>query len=185
MGGRIVIRRRSQEASVPDAVRAVARGLAAGLPLGDAFRRGADAVDARTAEMMRCCCRALDDGEPLATALGPLREVDGGDVAAAAIDLHQELGGDLVAALHGVAEGLADRERLRVEARAITAQARVASRIVPLAPVAALGMLAVLAPTSARSLVTDPIGLGILVLAASMTLVALVLVRRIARGAGL
>ncbi len=104
---------------------------------------------------------------------------------AGAIELHQELGGDLVTALLGLAEGLADRERLRLEARALTTQARFAARIVPLAPLGAFAMLAVLAPSSAGALLGEPVGLALLGIAASLTLLALVLLRRIARGAGL
>ena len=172
-------------ASMPDAARAVARGLAAGLPLADAFRRGGDAVDADTAEVMLRCARGLDDGDPLVSALAPLEDCDGGPLVAAAIDLQHELGGDLVSSLSGIAEGLADRERLRLEARAATAQARMAARIVPLAPVAALLMLLVLSPAAAGTLVASGAGLAILGVSAALTLLALVALRRIARGAGL
>ena len=80
---------------------------------------------------------------------------------------------------------LADRERLRLEARAATAQARMAARIVPLAPVAALLMLLVLSPSAAGTLVASGAGLAILGVSAALTLLALVALRRIARGAGL
>jgi tight adherence protein B len=170
---------------MPDAARAVARGLAAGLPLADAFRRGSDAVDSETAAVMLRCARALEEGDPLAVALAPLADCDGGALVAAAIDLQHELGGDLVASLSGIAEGLADRERVQLEGRAATAQARVAARIVPLAPVAALLMLFALSPGAAGALVGSGAGLAILGVSGALTLVALVALRRIARGAGL
>lgn len=172
-------------ASLPDAARAIARGLSAGLPLADAFARGSEAVDPCTASVLRDCAAALDAGDATTTALAPLRAHRGGAVLAGAIELHQELGGDLVTALLGLAEGLADRERLRLEARALTTQARFAARIVPLAPLGAFAMLAVLAPSSAGALLGEPVGLALLGIAASLTLLALVLLRRIARGAGL
>ena len=171
--------------AMPDIARAVARGLAAGLPLSEAFRRGGDTVDAASADVMRDCARGLDGGEPLPSALTALRACDGGPLVAAAIDLHHELGGDLVAALSGIAEGLSDRERLRLEAQAATAQARVASRIVPLAPVVAVLMLFVLSPAAARSLVGSGAGIAILGVSAALTLVALAALQRIARGAGI
>lgn len=104
---------------------------------------------------------------------------------AGAIELHQELGGDLVASLMGLAEGLADRERLRLEARAATAQARIAARIVPLAPVASLVMLLAIAPGAAHALLASAPGLLIIGAAGAMTALAVVLLRRIAAGAGL
>jgi Flp pilus assembly protein TadB len=101
------------------------------------------------------------------------------------IELHQELGGDLVASLAAVAEGLADRERLRLEAEVATAQARLAARIVPLAPVVSLGFLGALAPSALAALFTTAPGLAILGVSAGLTCVALFLLRRIARAVGL
>ena len=55
-------------ASLPDAARAIARGLSAGLPLADAFARGSEAVDACTAAVLRDCAAALDAGDATTTA---------------------------------------------------------------------------------------------------------------------
>ena len=172
-------------ACLPDVARALARGTAAGLPLSDAFARGADAVDSEGGAAMRHCADALRAGHPTSVALQSLETFPGGRMLVAAIDLHQELGGDLVASLMGLAEGLADRERLRLEARAATTQARIAARIVPLAPVGSLVMLLAIAPGSARVLLGSPPGLALIGVAGAITAVAVVLLRRIARSAGL
>ncbi|MFM9123830.1 MAG: hypothetical protein ACKOSO_01320, partial [Actinomycetota bacterium] len=114
-----------------------------------------------------------------------LAERPGGRAVGGAIERHADLGGDLVASLFAVAEGLADRERLRLEARAQTAQARIAARAIPLAPLASLALLGVLAPSALGALVTTAPGLAVLAVAGGLTLVALVLLRRIAAGVGL
>ena len=124
---------------LPDVARALARGFAAGLPLVDAFARGADGIDGAGGVAMRLCAD----------------------------------------------EGLADRERLRLEARAATAQARIAARIVPLAPIASLAMLLVIAPASAHALLATPPGVAIIGVASVMTGLAVMVLRRIAHGAGL
>lgn len=172
-------------ARLPDVARALARGTAAGLPLVEAFARGADAVDGPARTMMEQCAESLRSGASTHVALRPLAELSGGSLLVGAIELHQELGGDLVASLSGIAEGLADRERLRLEARAATAQALIAARIVPLAPAASLLMLLVIAPSSAQALLSSRPGLMILGVAGALTVVAIVLLRRISRGAGL
>jgi tight adherence protein B len=172
-------------ACLPDVARALARGTSAGLPLADAFARGADAVDGFGGEAMRDCAGELRAGQPVRNAMRGLEDMPGGRLLVGAIELHQELGGDLVTSLAGLAEGLADRERLRLEARAATAQARIAARIVPLAPLASLAMLLVIAPASAHALFASAPGLAILGTAATLTGIAVLLLRRIARGAGL
>ncbi|MGI9188086.1 MAG: type II secretion system F family protein [Gaiellales bacterium] len=180
--------RRSAGASgacLPDIARSLARGTAAGLPLGDAFQRGADAVDGEGGSVMRRCADELRAGHPSRVALASLERVDGGRLLVGAIELHLELGGDLVASLNGLAEGLADRERLRLEAHAATAQARIAARIVPVAPLASLVMLVAIAPASAHALVASAPGLAIIGVSATLTGIAVLVLRRIARGAGL
>lgn len=178
-------RRAAAVVELPEIARVLARGSAAGLPLADALARGADALDGASAECMRRSAEELKAGHPTRASLRTLEEVAGGRLLVGAIELHHELGGDLVASLHGIAEGLADRERLQLEARAATAQARIAARIVPLAPLGSLAMLLVVAPASARALLGSAAGLAILGTAGALTLIALVLLRRIAHAAGL
>ncbi len=170
---------------LPDVARALARGVSAGLPLVDALARGADAMEGALAETMRACAAELRAGHPTRASLQPLESLAGGAMLVGAIELHQELGGDLVASLNGIAEGLADRERLQLEARAATAQARIAARIVPLAPLASLLMLVALAPASADVLLRSAPGLALIGIAGAMTGVAMLLLRRIAARAGL
>lgn len=181
-----LIRDRSESGScLPDVARALARCTAAGLPLTEAFARGADAVEGEGSTAMQRCADELRAGHPTASALQPLEAFSGGRMLAGAIELHLEVGGDLVASLMGFAEGLADRERLRLEARAATAQARIAARIVPLAPVGSLVMLLAISPASAGTLLGSPPGLAIIGVAGALTALAVVLLRRIARSAGL
>jgi tight adherence protein B len=165
---------------LPEAARAIARASSAGLPLVDAIERSAEAVDAEAAALLREAARRLRAGQPIGAALVDVADVPGGRVLVGAIELHEEIGGDLVASLGAIAEGLADRERLRLEARAMTAQARIAARVVPLAPCASLLVLAVLTPEALRELVTTVPGLAILGASAGLTGVALLLLRRIA-----
>ena len=89
---------------------------------------------------------------PATSALAPFSAASGGALVAGAVVLHEELGGDLARGLHALADGLADRARLEGELRAVTAQARLAARLVPLVPVAAAGMLAVASPASVEPL---------------------------------
>jgi tight adherence protein B len=116
-------------------------------------------------------------------ALAPLGAAPGGGLIAGAVALNAELGGDLVTALRALGDGLADRDRLRRELAASTAQARFAGRVVPVVPLAALALLWLMSPASVRPLLTTSIGLAVCATSAGLTLAALVAMRRILAGA--
>ena len=187
-----VLRRRRERATraaltrdLPELARAIARCCAAGLPLADALARAGDAVADEGAVLLREAAEAVRAGHSTHSALAPIGALPGGALLVGAIELHGEVGGDLVASLSAIAEGLADRERLRLEAHAATAQARVAAKFVPLAPVVSLGFLAILAPDALVSLVSTVPGLTILGVAGGLTGLALLILRQIAREVGL
>lgn len=179
-------RRRTDAAlarSLPEIARAIARGSAAGLPLAGAVARAAEAVEPEAAEPLAEIAADLAAGVPVGAACDRLREVPGGSLVVGAILLHGELGGDLVRSLAAIAEGVAERERLQAELRAATAQARIAARAVPLAPLASLAMLGALAPEALVALFTTRAGLALIAVAALAVGVSHLLVRRIARAA--
>jgi tight adherence protein B len=166
-------------AQLPDVARALARGVAAGLPLPDACSRAAAALDEPAGGVLRGVAGALLAGTPAPAALAPLAAVPGGPLMVGAVVLHDELGGDLAHGLHALADGLADRERLRAELLAVTAQARLAARLVPVVPLAAAGMLAAASPASIGPLVGTPLGHAVLGASGALTLLGLALIRRV------
>ncbi len=169
-------------AQLPDLARALARAYAAGLPLATACERAADALEEPAAGVLRSGAVAAARGRPAAEVLTPLVAVEGGALVRAAVAVCDEVGGDLVRALEAVAKALQQRERLRGEIAVATAQARFAARVVPIVPVAALGLLAVLSPTALRPLLTTPAGWLVLAASAALDLLALVVLRHIERG---
>jgi len=176
-------RSRRLAGQLPDVARALARGVAAGLPLADACVRAGAALDEPASAVLCDAAGALHAGAPAPTALAPLSAVPGGALVVGAVVLHEELGGDLAHGLHALADGLADRERLQGELLAVTAQARLAARLVPVVPVAAAGMLAAASPASIGPLVGTPLGHAVLGASGLLTLIGLALVRRILREA--
>jgi len=169
--------------ALPEIARAIARGCAAGLPLDGAVARAAEAVEPEAAEPLAEIAADLAAGVPVAAAFGRLHAIPGGSLVVGSILLHGELGGDLVRSLAAIAEGVAERERLHAELRAATAQARIAARAVPLAPLLSVAMLGVLAPEALVALFTTRAGLALLTVAGLAVGVSHLLVRRIARAA--
>jgi tight adherence protein B len=171
------------DGELPTIARALARALAAGLPVAPALRRAADAVDERSAAALERAAQRIVAGEEPEAALLELGDGAPARLLRAAIAVNVELGGDLVHALEALAEGLADRERLRGELEVATAQSRMTARIVPGVPLASLAMLAMTDRSSLRGLLTTGPGLAIVSLSFSLTVVGLVAVNRILGGA--
>ena len=104
--------------------------------------------------------------------------------AAAAISLQLRAGGDLPALLRSLARRLDERRGVNAEIRALTAQARLSARVVPLLPVAGLAVAALLDAGAVRLLLTTAPGLAIVAVGAVLDLVGLLAIRAIARGIG-
>ena len=100
------------------------------------------------------------------------------------ISLQLRAGGDLPALLRSLARRLDERRGVNAEIRALTAQARLSARVVPLLPVVGLALAALLDAGAVRLLLTTAPGLAIVAVAAVLDLVGLLAIRAIARGIG-
>ena len=124
---------RALERELPDALRRVAAELGAGRTADRALvaaaaggRRGRRGVRARRAARSGA---ARTSPRRSAAALGQRARF-----AAAAISLQLRAGGDLPALLRSLARRLDERRGVNAEIRALTAQARLSARVVPLLP---------------------------------------------------
>lgn len=101
-------------------------------------------------------------------------------VVVTAIHVQRHAGGDLAAALEHLGRTMVERERLRRELRAATAQARFTSTLVVALPVVVVLGLAVVAPSAVAVLVASPAGLTVLGVSAALQAAGVVAIRRIA-----
>lgn len=189
-GALIRTRRRRHAAAIGRAAPTLARTLADLVSSGQA-PRGALALAARDtggalgAELERTA-GDLGAGATTEAALERLRrrarrpEID---AIAVAILLHRQAGGDLPAALRGIAGAGEASVRLEADARAATAQARLTGQIVCGLPLAAAALAEIARPGTLGDLLAAPLS-GPLLLAAGITQVAALLaIRRLARPA--
>jgi tight adherence protein B len=175
-------RERALERELPDALRRVAAELGAGRT-ADRALVAVGAAGGAAAEAFAFAGRRAAAGEDiaaaLAAALGPRARF-----AAAAISLQLRAGGDLPALLRSLARRLDERRGVNAEIRALTAQARLSARVVPLLPVVGLALAALLDAGAVRLLLTTAPGLAIVAAGAVLDLVGLLAIRAIARGIG-
>jgi len=189
-GALVRARRRRHAAAVGRAAPGLARTLADLISSGQA-PRGALALAARGAggalgaEVGRMGAD-LDAGATTEDALERLRKRAGRpeiDAIAVAILLHREAGGDLPAALRGVAGAAEASARLEADARAATAQARLTGQIVCGLPLAAAALAELARPGTIGDLLAAPLSGSLLLAAGVMQAGALFAIRRLARPA--
>lgn len=121
-----VARRRRDRvvAQLPDLVRHLAAGARAGLSLSGSLLHAANDIGEPTASELRRVVTAIELGTLPAAAVEQLAERLGSpdiDVLTNALAIQQRSGGDLVALLSRLADGLEAARRARREVRAITA----------------------------------------------------------------
>jgi tight adherence protein B len=173
---------RALERELPDALRRVAAELGAGRTADRALvavGAGGGVAGEAFALAGRRAAAGEDIAAALAAALGQRARF-----AAAAVSLQLRAGGDLPALLRSLARRLDERRGVNAEIRALTAQARLSARVVPLLPVVGLALAALLDAGAVRLLLTTAPGLAIVAVGGVLDLAGLLAIRAIARGIG-
>jgi tight adherence protein B len=99
--------------------------------------------------------------------------------AVMAIRIQREVGGNLAELLDTVSDTMMQRERLRLEIKALTAEARFSGWILGIFPVAFAGVLYVIQPTYMSVLFSEQIGIMAIIAACVMTFAGFVWLRKI------
>jgi len=165
----------------PDAVRSMADGLRSGMNLrqaiGLAAGEAARPLDAELAAVIH----ENDVGVPLDEALTSFCErcpVPGADLMALTTSVAARTGADLAPILDGIVEAARDRERLRRELRAATAQGRLTAAVVGALPFAFLLVLGAGARGEVHVLLHEPIGWALLAAGGTLEAVGFLWIRR-------
>ena len=166
-----------------DAIRGLAAELAAGRTLDRALARVGSSLTTATGTAFARAAPRVARGEPIGPSLArELSQSRRASYACAALDLHAQTGGDLGRLLRGMATTRDERRRVDAEIRALTAQARFTSVIVPALPVAGLLLLAVVDSDGATRLFTSDAGIAIVGIALALDVLGAWLIRRVSQG---
>lgn len=175
-------RLRTFEEQLPDTLKMVAGSLRAGFSL----LQGVDAVAKEAAEPTRKeLARVFAEarlGRSLEDALGDAAaRMQSRDLAWAvmAIRLQREVGGNLAELLDTVAETMSERDRLRREVRALTAEGRMSGVVLGIFPPVFGVILYVIRPHYIDMLIHDGMGIAAIVAAACMSVVGFFWLRKI------
>jgi tight adherence protein B len=160
--------------------------MSSSLRAGHSVLRALDAVSrdtqAPTSEEFSRVVNETRVGRDVNDALDEVAQRTGSDDFAwmvQAIAIHREVGGNLAEVLDRVGTTIRERNELRREARALSAEGRVSGIVLLVMPVAVTGLLFVVAPASMAKLTGSGSGLVLLVIAASLMAVGAVWLKKI------
>jgi tight adherence protein B len=175
---------RELRAGAAGAARALADAVGAGHAIRGAIAVAAGGVTGAAGNELRATARALELGDPTAAALEALqrRAADPAwDAVAAGILLQRDAGGDLAGMLRDQAAALEAADRIEREARTATAQARFTARLVLVLPLGAAVVAELASPGLIGGLLTHPLSVWLVAMAAALQAAAIVAVSRLAR----
>lgn len=175
--------RREAIAALPDALRRLSAELAAGRTLERALRSTAASIPPPLGPALARASREVSAGEAIDVALErALPPDEASTLLAAAFGLQRRLGGDLPRLCRELARTLEDRLRVESDVRALTAQARFSAAVVPLLPPLGLAGLFAMQPAGVSRLLTSPLGLLVVAVAAALNLAGALAIRRLVQG---
>jgi tight adherence protein B len=170
----------------PVAARAIADALSGGhsAPAAIALAAQAGAVSGAAGRELRSIAGMLalgSDQDAVLADLAKRANDPSWDATVTAIALQRRTGGDLAALLRRIADVADERDRVDADARTLTAQARFTARLVAAMPLAGLVLAELAVPAAVSETLSEPLGLGLLVMAAAILVAALAVISRLAR----
>lgn len=175
-------RRKEFDAALPDTLQLLAGSLAAGYSLPQAVDTvSREASGVMSTELNRAIIEARL-GVPLEEALDSIAErMSSKDFSwvVMAIRINRDVGGNLAEVLTSVAATMRERERLRRQVKALSAEGRLSAWILGALPVLFAVYLMLVRPEYVGKLFTTPVGLAMVVLGVGLLLVGAVWLRKV------
>lgn len=157
----IARRRRKFDSQVPDTLQMFSGGLRAGHSLLRAIDAAAQENEAPMAEELSRIVNETRIGRDLGESLEDVANRTASEDfqgIAQAIEIHREVGGDLAEVLDHVGETIRDRNQVRGQVRALSAEGRVSAMVLMALPILMFTGLVIFNPTYSRVFTTTVIG---------------------------
>ena len=182
MNQRRVSRAKKLEAQLPEALTLISNSLKAGFGLLQSLNLAAEQLENPIASYIGQTIHEMNVGSSVEEAFLSLSERAGNydlDLVVTAILVQRSVGGNLGEILDTVAATMRDRERIRGEISALTAQQMLTGIVIGLLPVAVGAMFLVVSPDSIGVLFTESFGKMLLGAAVVLEAVGIMIIRRI------
>jgi tight adherence protein B len=155
-----------RDAELPAALERLAADLRAGSTLGPALVALGAGTSGLLGEELRSVALEVTHGAALTSALHTWscqpRASSDVRLAAAALGMGAEAGGEVARSVDRVAATLRERHELRGEARALATQARASAGVLAVAPLGFTALVATVEPGAVRFLIASPAGVACL-----------------------
>lgn len=177
-------RTKAIEARLPEALDIMVRALRAGHPISSAMAMARTDLTGPIAEEFGRAVDEMTFGLSLREALGNMvqrAQVPQMRFVAATIVLQSETGGNLAEILQSVADLMRARQRMQRKVRAHSAEARLSAKFLAVMPVAFVGLVLFANTDVYRSAAQDPIFWPVMLGAATLQVVGIVVIHRLAR----
>ena len=101
------------------------------------------------------------------------------DLVITAVQIQRQVGGNLAEILDNIANTIRERVRIKGEIKTLTAQGKISGIIIGILPILLGLVLSMISPDYLMTLITHPMGRGILLTALIMELIGILLIKRI------
>jgi tight adherence protein B len=175
-------RLRQFDAQLPRAMELIANSMKAGQSVAQSLTAVVDNAGPPVSDEFALARREIELGASLESALNNMvRRIGSNDLRlmVMVITIQRSVGGDLPAILVTLADTMRQREEMRAEINAATAQSRGTALIITLLPIVAAFLLYFLVRDYFRPMLMNPIGWFMLALAALMLFVGNLIIRRL------
>lgn len=170
------------EEQFPETIELLARALRA----GHAFQTGLQMVAEEMPDPVGGEFKLIYDrqnfGMPLPEALKSFAErvpILDARFFVTAVLTQRETGGNLSEILDNLASVIRDRFRVKRQVRVVTAHARITGWILAGLPPALAGILCIISPSHMKLLITDPLGVNMIVVAATLQVIGTLIIRKL------
>jgi tight adherence protein B len=175
-------RLRQFDAGLPRAMELVANSMKAGQSVAQSLAAVTDNAGPPVSDEFALARREIELGASLESALNNMvKRIGSADLKlmVMVITIQRSVGGDLPAILITLADTMRQREELRSEILAATAQSRATALIITLLPIVAALLLYFIVQDYFRPMLVNPLGWAMLILAGFLLFVGNVIIRRL------
>jgi tight adherence protein B len=175
-------RLRQFDAQLPRAMELIANSMKAGQSVAQSFTAVVDNAVPPMSDEFTLARREIELGASVESALNNMvRRIGSNDLRlmVMVITIQRSVGGDLPAILVTLADTMRQREEMRAEVNAATAQSRATALIITLLPIVAALLLYFIVRDYFRPMLVNPLGWFMLAVAALLLFVGNVIIRRL------
>jgi len=175
-------RLRQFDANLPRAMELIANSMKAGQSVAQSLAAVTDNAGPPVSDEFALARREIELGASLESALNNMvKRIGSNDLRlmVMVITIQRSVGGDLPAILITLADTMRQREEMRSEIMAATAQSRATALIITLLPIVAALLLYFIVRDYFRPMLVNPLGWAMLILAGFLLFVGNVIIRRL------